>query len=131
MSLEPFCLKPSLPCLDKIHGALIIGGFSIGFTACILIGLFYISEHRVNNVFNNADNIYRIYDAKQNTVNLDYDLFPVLWEEYPEIENACPMEYVGGFGIAVKDAELDISAQLDQLIATTDNFFDIFLLLSF
>ncbi len=111
---------------DKLNGALIIGGFSIGFTACILIGLFYMSEHRVNNVFNNSENIYRIYDAKQQTVNLDFDLYPTLWQEYPEIENACPMEYTGGFSIVVKDAELDASARLDQIIGTTENFFDIF-----
>ncbi len=111
---------------DKINGTLIIGGFSIGFTACILIGLFYISEHRVNKVFSNSENIYRIYDAKQQTTNLDFDLYPTLWQEYPEIENACPMEYMGGFSIVVKDAELDASDRLDQFIATTENFFDIF-----
>ena len=92
---------------DKLNGVLIIGGFSIGFTACILIGLFYMSEHRVNKAFSNSKNIYRIYDAKQQTANLDFDLYPKLWQEYPEIENACPMEYTGGFSIVVKDAETD------------------------
>ncbi|MBS2097244.1 ABC transporter permease [Carboxylicivirga linearis] len=111
---------------DKLNGSLIIGGFAIGFTACILIGLFLLSEHRVNKVFSNSENIYRIYDAKNKTEMLDYSLYPKLWKEYPEIEDACPMEYSSGFPIVVKDAELDVSARLDQIIGTTDNFFDIF-----
>ncbi|MFA9389997.1 MAG: ABC transporter permease [Prolixibacteraceae bacterium] len=113
---------------DKVNGALIIGGFAVGFTAFILIGLFYLSEHRVNRVFNHSGNIYRIYDTKQNSVNLDYDLYPILAEEFPEIELSCPMEYMGGFDITVKDAELDLNAQLDQIIATTNDFFDMFTL---
>ncbi|WP_346857293.1 ABC transporter permease [uncultured Draconibacterium sp.] len=111
---------------DKINSVIIIGGFSIGFAAFILIGLFYLSEHKVNANFKNAENIYRIYDVKQNSVNLDYELYPTLWKEFPEIENACPMEYVGGFDITVKDAELDLSARLNQVVTTTGNFFDIF-----
>ncbi|WP_297085907.1 ABC transporter permease [uncultured Draconibacterium sp.] len=111
---------------DKVNSTLIIGGFAIGFTAFILIGLFYVSEHRVNKVFTNSENIYRIYDAKQETVNLDYDLFPALLEQYPEIVNACPMEYAGGFPLVIKDSELDANFRVNQMMATTENFFDIF-----
>ena len=111
---------------DRINGALIIGGFAIGFTAFILIGLFYMAEHRVNSGFENAKNIYRIYDAKKNSLNLDYDLYPALMEEFPEIENSCPMEYSGGFAVTVKDAESDASIQVEQLVATTNRFFNMF-----
>ncbi len=124
----PFKIKLAIRNLlkDKINGLLIIGGFAIGFTAFILIGLFYMSENRINTDFTNSENIYRIYDTKQNTGNLDYDLYPMLQNKFPEIKNACPMEYIGGFDITIKDATLDVSTQFDQIIATTDNFFDMF-----
>lgn len=111
---------------DRLNGVLIIGGFAIGFTACMLIGMYYMSEHRVNKVFGSSENIYRIYDAKKETVNLDFDLYPALSDNFPEIEKACPMEYVGGWATIVKDGELDLNARLTQLIATTESFFDIF-----
>lgn len=111
---------------DKVNGTLIIGGFAIGFTAFILIGLFYMEEHRVNDCFENAANTYRIYDAKNHTLNLNYDLYPALMNEFPEIVNSCPMEYSGGFNIAIKDSETNTGTQFDQFIATTGEFFDIF-----
>ncbi len=111
---------------DKINSTLIIGGFAISFTAIILIGLFYVSEKSVNTIYSNSENIYRIYDTKNNKLNLDYKLFPVLLEEYSEIEDVCPMEYVGGFSITIKDSEQDMNLQIDQILTTTGNFFDIF-----
>jgi len=111
---------------DKIYSALIIGGFSIGFTACILIGLFYNSEHQVNKGFNNYKNIYRLYDVKQNKCNLDYELFPVLTQNYPEVEIGCPIEYMAGYEFTIKDKETNVSARIDKLIVTNNNFFKIF-----
>jgi putative ABC transport system permease protein len=40
---------------NKVYSFLIIGGFAIGFSACILIGLFYHTETTVNNVFANHE----------------------------------------------------------------------------
>jgi len=111
---------------DKIYSALIIGGFSFGFTACILIGLFYNSEYQVNKGFNNYKNIYRLYDAKQNKCNLDYELFPALTQNYAEVEIGCPVEYMAGYEFTIKDKETNTSTRIDKLIVTNNNFFEIF-----
>lgn len=111
---------------NKMYSALIIGGFSIGFTAFILISLFYNAEHNVDTGFLNYKNIYRLYDTKKNTCNLDYKLNIPLSEKYPEIENTCPMEYTSGFKITIKDEETKKFTQVDHLIVTDNNFFDIF-----
>ena len=111
---------------NRVYSALIIGGFAVGFTAFILIGLFYNAEHNVNTHFKNYKSIYRVYDVKQNMCNLDYELYPVFSEQYPEIENACPMEYSSGFSVIVKDEETKNYTQINDLIGTTNNFFDIF-----
>ena len=111
---------------DKIYSAIIIGGFSIGFTACILIGLFYNSEHQVNKGFKNHKNIYRVYDAKQNKSNLDYELFPAITQNYSEVEIGCPVEYMAGYEFAIKDKETNNSTRIDKLIVTNNNFFKVF-----
>jgi len=111
---------------NKVYSALIIGGFSIGFTAFILIVLFYNTEHNVDNGFLNHKNIYRLYDTKRNTCNLDYKLNTPLSEKYPEVENTCPMEYSTGFKTTIKDPETKKFTQVDHLIVTNNNFFDIF-----
>ena len=111
---------------DKIYSAIIIGGFSIGFTACILIGLFYNAAHQVNKGFSNYKNIYRVYDAKQNKTNLDYELFPAITQNYPEVEIGCPVEYMAGYEFTIKDKETNTSTRIDKLIVTNNNFFEIF-----
>jgi len=111
---------------NKLYSILIIGGFSIGFTAFILISLFYNAEHNVDTGFSNYKNIYRLYDIKKNTCNLDYKLNTPLSEKYPEIKNTCPMEYTSGFKFTIKDAETKKFTQVDHLIITDNNFFDIF-----
>lgn len=111
---------------NKVYSVLIIGGFSIGFTACILIGLFYNAEHNVNTHFANHKNMYRLYDAKRNKSGLDYKLSPVLNENYPEVENACPVEYTSNFQFNIKDAETKDYTRISYSISTTNRFFDIF-----
>jgi len=78
---------------SKVYSLLIIGGFAIGFAACILIGLFYHTETTVNKDFVNHKQIYRIYDVKKNRCNLNWDLFPLLTSGYAAVEDACPLDY--------------------------------------
>lgn len=111
---------------NKMYSALIIGGFSIGFTAFILISLFYNAEHNVDTGFLNYKNIYRLYDTKKNTCNLDYKLSTPLSEKYPEIEKTCPMEYSSDFKLTIKDGDTKNYTQVNHLIVTDNNFFDIF-----
>ncbi len=111
---------------SKLYSAIIIGGFSIGFTAFFLIALFYNSEHNINTCYDNHQNIYRIYDIKRNRFNLDYELYPTIKNNYPEVENACPFEYVAGFEFTVKDSETNNSVLVDKLIVTSNTFFEVF-----
>ena len=111
---------------NKVYSFLIIGGFAIGFAACILIGLFYHSEASVNQDFPNHQQIYRIYDVKKSRCNLNWDLFPVLMQDFAEVENACPMEYGTGFRMTAKNEQAHTFSEINHLLSTTNNFFSIF-----
>jgi len=111
---------------NKTYSFLIIGGFSFGFTACILIGLFYFTEKNVNSGFANHKQIYRLYDLKKNTCNIYHDLNPVLADGYSDIINTCPMDFFNGFTFMVKDELANVSTILDNVISTNNNFFEIF-----
>ncbi len=111
---------------NKLYSSLIIGGFAIGFTAFILIGLFYNSEHNVNTHFNEYQNIYRVIEAKKNRSTMDFELYPVFSSEYPEIEKACPVDYTSGFQFNIKDSETNNFTKIKYSISTTNDFFDVF-----
>ncbi|HQG62454.1 MAG TPA: ABC transporter permease [Bacteroidales bacterium] len=111
---------------NKWYSFLVLGGFSIGFAACILIGLFYQNEVSVNKNFANHLNIYRLYDVKQNRCNLNWDLFPVITTGYAAVEDACPLEYENGMKITVKNEQTHAYTEIQNLLTTTNNFFSIF-----
>ena len=111
---------------DKVYTFLIIGGFAIGFSACILIGLFYHTETTVNNDFKNHKQIYRIYDVKKNRCNINWDLHPVLVTDYAEVEDACPLDYNISTDLTIKDEQTNTTAGFTHLLTTTENFFSIF-----
>jgi putative ABC transport system permease protein len=110
---------------NKIYSSLIIGGFAIGFTAFILIGLFYNTEHNVNTVFANYKSIFRLYDAKKNESGLDYKLNAVLSVNYPDIQEACAIGY-SYFPITLKDPETKNYTRIEYVVSTTNSFFDVF-----
>lgn len=111
---------------NKVYSFLIIGGFAIGFSACILIGLFYHAETTVNNDFTNHEQIYRIYDVKLNRCNINWDLFPVLTSHYAAVKDACPLDYSNFEQLTVRDEKTNSTAIIRDLVATTANFFSIF-----
>ncbi|QGY44674.1 FtsX-like permease family protein [Maribellus comscasis] len=110
---------------NKLYTSLIIGGFAVGFTACILIALFYNAEHNVDKHFANYDNIFRLYDAKEDKAGLDYKLNTILSENYPDIEETCPLGFAY-FPFTLKDAETKDYIRANYLVSTNNNFFDVF-----
>ena len=111
---------------NKVYSFLIIGGFAIGFAAVILIGLFYHNETSVNKDFANHKQIYRIYDVKMNRCNLNWNIFPVLINDYSGIENVCPLDYSAGMKFPVKNDLAQTSTEIEYLLTSTNNFFSIF-----
>jgi len=111
---------------NKLYSVLILGGFSIGFTASILIGLYYYTEKNVNKDFINYQRIYRVYDAGKNNCLINYDMFPILTENYSEIEDACPLEYLTGMDYILKNEQTNVNIHVKNIISTTNNFFQIF-----
>ncbi len=110
---------------NKLYSFLIIGGFAIGFTASILIGLFYNAEKNVDRHFADYNNIYRLYDAKESKSGLDYKLNAVLAENYPDIKKTCPLGF-SYYPITLKDPETKNYIRVEHVISTNNNFFDVF-----
>ncbi|NLU39094.1 MAG: hypothetical protein GXX78_09415 [Bacteroidales bacterium] len=110
---------------NKVYSSLIIGGFALGFATVILIGLFYNNETSVNKDFANHKQLYRLYDAKKNRCNLNWDLFPVLATDFASVENACPLEY-NVWKMTVKNEQTHAFTEIKHLLTTTNNFFSIF-----
>ncbi len=110
---------------NKLYSSLIIGGFAVGFTACILIALFYNAEHNVDKHFADYKNIFRLYDAKDNKSGLDYKLNAVLSENYPDIEETCPLGF-SYFPMTLKDPETKNYTRAEYVVSTNNAFFDVF-----
>ncbi|HKJ42958.1 MAG TPA: ABC transporter permease, partial [Sunxiuqinia sp.] len=110
---------------NKLYSALIIGGFSIGFTACILIALFYNAEHNVDKHFAHYKHIFRLFDAKENKSGLDYKLNAALTENYPDIEKACPLGF-SYFPTTLKNPENKNYTRVKYVVETNNAFFDVF-----
>jgi putative ABC transport system permease protein len=110
---------------NKLYSSLIIGGFAIGFTACILIALYYNAEHNVNKQFANYNAVFRLYDAKMSKSGLDYNLNKVLSENYPDIEKACPLGF-SYYPVTLKDPETKNYTRANYIVSTNNNFFDVF-----
>ncbi|WP_045025664.1 ABC transporter permease [Draconibacterium sediminis] len=110
---------------NKLYSSLIIGGFAIGFTACILIALFYSAEHNVNKHYTRHEQIYRVYDAKKNESGLDYKINAVIAEQYPDVEKACPLGY-SYFPFTLKDPETRNYTRVEYTVSTNNNFFNVF-----
>ena len=111
---------------NKVYSFLIIGGFAIGFAACILIGLFYHTEKTINNDFANHKQIYRLYDVKKNRCNINWDLHPILVSDYTAVEDACPMDYSISDDLTIIDEQTKNSVMVKNFLTTTESFFSIF-----
>ena len=109
---------------NKLFSILNIIGFAIGFTVCLIIALYVYRENSVNSFFPDAERTYRLKDADENETYFDLAIFPVIKEEYPEIEKAMSMCYSDDrespTTVKIGDKFLDVY----EMIYTTDDFFE-------
>jgi len=109
---------------NKLYSTLSIGGFAIGFAVCMIIGLYAYNEFTIDQCYPEHNRIVRVIDDSQNNCDLDYNLNALLAEKYPEVEVACPLEFMGGVDISVKTQKH--FSKFQGLISTNNNFFSLF-----
>ena len=78
----------------------------------------------MNHCYPEYKQIVRLIDDEKNNCDLDYDLNALLKEKYPEIADACPLEFMGGMEISVKTPTH--FAKFQGIISTTNDFFNLF-----
>ncbi|MEM9674491.1 MAG: ABC transporter permease [Bacteroidota bacterium] len=84
---------------QKLYSFINIGGLSIGLSCFILISLYVQHELSYDRFYDNADQIYRIYQREVGDFYLGTDLFattvpelaPALMEEFPEVVHAATL----------------------------------------
>ncbi len=111
---------------SKLQSFLIIGGFSIGFAVFIMIMFFFYTEKSVNHGFVNHKNVYRLYDRKKNSFNLNYNLISAIDSNYAGIVGICPMDFFNGFEFNVNDDSSKKCITINNIICTENNFSQIF-----
>lgn len=111
---------------NKLQSFLIIGGLSIGFAVFIMIMLFFYTEKSVNHGFADHKNIYRLYDSKKNTFNLNYNLLSAIDSNFTGISGICPMDFFNGFEFIAKDESSKKSIAINNIICTENSFSRIF-----
>ena len=81
---------------NRLHTFLGVFGFSAGFTICLIIGIYIYGEYTVDTYSEKHKQIYRVVNSKTNYASVDYKLNETLVNEYPSIENVCPI-YIAFF----------------------------------
>ena len=109
---------------NKVYSALNTIGLSIGFSVVTIIVLFLMSEHFKDKNVPNYQNIYRLYDTKQNQCAIDYKLSDKLLDQYPEIQKSCAIRTFIGFDIPLASSNNFVNE--NKAFLTTNTFFDIF-----
>ena len=89
---------------QKVYSTIMIGGFSVGIAACLLIALFIRDELSYDNYIPNAARVYRLYieyHFQGKILDGAYLAAPVaraLEQDYPEVERAGHLNEVKLFG---------------------------------
>ena len=113
---------------NKLYSVLIIGGFAVGFTVCIIIGLYAFSEFSVDTSIKDHERIYRLVDVDskffdEKTTAFDYNLGNILKDNYSEIEHVAPYNINCGENFLLLTDNK--SFKYDYSMKTTDEMFDL------
>ena len=113
---------------NKLYSILIIGGFAVGFTVCIIIGLYTYSEFSVDTGIKDHERIYRLVDVNskffdEKTTAFDYNLGNLLRNNYSEIESVAPYRISSSNSSSLLTENM--SYKYDYSMNTTDEMFDL------
>ena len=113
---------------NKLLSILNIGGFATGFAVCMVLALFTYKEYMVDKSFPDYSTIYRLVDAKTNSSRIDFDFAQQLKEQYSEVKQAVPLNYVplSEENVFVKTLTGQDYIKSKAMISTTTNFFKVF-----
>lgn len=110
---------------SKIYSLFNIFGFALGFTICIIAGLYIYREFSVDKSFKDYQDIYRIVDDENNLSQLDYDLAEKLEDRFPEIESITPA-FISIYELIVREPQKENYITTQHTISTEKDFFSIF-----
>jgi putative ABC transport system permease protein len=113
---------------NKLYSVLIIGGFAVGFSTCIIIGLYAYSEFSVDMGIKEHNRIYRLVDVDskffdKKTTAFDYNLGNILTDNYSEIERVAPYKISSSNNSLLLTQNKSYS--YDYSMNTTDEMFDL------
>lgn len=113
---------------QRMYSAIKIGGFALGISACILIGLFIWDELSYDKHYPDADRIYRIVGIYQDNGRLDKGVHfqppfaKAMLEDYAEIEKVG--RYNNGELFGAANAEIRRADQDENLYEESITYFD-------
>jgi len=110
---------------NKVYSLFNIAGFSVGFTICIISGLYIYREYNIDKSYKDYQNIYRLVDDEKNMSVMQYDISGSLRNSIPEIKNITPVLPVDN-EFVIKNVEGDNYITLPNAISTENDFFKIF-----
>ena len=111
---------------NKFYSALSIGGFAVGFSICIIIGLYAYQELTVDQGFEDSERIYRIIEAKTNNTSLFSSFTESLEGRFPEIEAVAPYSFGSSFQAMLFRTECAEVTGIMGYIYTNEQFFKLF-----
>ena len=110
---------------NNIYSLFNLVGFSAGFSACLLSGLYIYREYNVDKVYPGCENIFRLVENIDNEAETDYDIVDKLKSDYPEIVSVVPVllsDYKG----FLKKTDAEDFIDIRYVIGTTNDFFKTF-----
>ncbi len=115
---------------NKTFTLLNLTGFAVGFAVCIIIMIFAYKEYTTDTSFPNAENIYRLVDAKTKSSEIDSEIVPQL-KKFSEIKQATSVFYANFADEGGREFLLDVEKgnyieNQKPLITTNNNFFSVF-----
>ncbi len=111
---------------SNIYSFFNIVGFAMGFTICIITGLYIYREFNVDKSFSSYHHIYRVVDDEINISNIHYDIAEKLRDRFPEIKTAVPVLYRYNHEWLLKRQQTENYITVQNMISTESDFFKIF-----